>query len=334
MKNSFVKAAVFAVLVCAIYIYIAEVITDISGGAKTAATAAGISPEVGEAIFWGKGKCHTCHSLGDQGSAIRAPNLGVFGERFTLPIGLRAAERAKEISAKSGEPMTAQDYFSQDHYDPGAYVVDGYKNEMPTVWKPPIALSVDDIASVELYLMAQGGEPDLQAVLNNRFYKKMKAEAAALSTDTTVEAFKPYLQGDPERGKAIFFNPDSKTPCGKCHTVGEQGGKVGPELTNVAGTRDIRFIIESVLDPSAVIAGGFEAVLIQTNDGELIAGVKRGEDDTSISIADNEGVVHAIPKTNIQRMKQQTKSIMPGNFRELLTMEEFHDLLAFLETLQ
>jgi hypothetical protein len=51
-------------------------------------------------------------------------------------------------------------------------------------------------------------------------------------------------------------------------------------------------------------------------------------------LADNEGTLHKIPKDKIEKMKQQTKSIMPGNFRELLTMEEFHDLLAFLQTLQ
>ncbi len=333
MKNSFVKAAVFAVLVCAIYIYIAEVITDISGGAKTGTTIAGISPEAGESIFWGHGKCHTCHSIGDRGSAIRAPNLGVHGEDFPLPIGLRAAERAKEISAKTGKPFTAADYLVQDHYEPGAYVVSGYKNEMPTVWKPPIALKPDEILAVDLYLQSQGGEANAEALMKSEYFQAMKKAASSLTAVATV-AFKPYLQGDPEKGKEIFFSPTSKTPCAKCHTVGDNGGKVGPELTSVAGTRDIQYIIESILDPSAQIASGFEPYLVVTKDGEFIGGVKKAEDDASISIADNEGVVHKVPKEKIERMKQQTKSIMPGNFGELLSMEEFHDLLAFLETLQ
>ena len=333
MQNSFVRAALFAVAVCAIYIYIGEVITGISGGAKTATTVAGVSPEAGESIFWGKGKCHTCHSVGDQGSAIRAPNLGAHGADFPLPIGLRAEERAKELSQKLGKPFTAADYLVSSHYEPGLYVVSGYKNEMPVVFKPPIALKADEILAVDLYLQSQGGEPDAGALAKSPYFELLKKAAGSQSAATTV-AFKPYLPGDPEKGKEIFFDPDSKTPCAKCHTVAGKGGKVGPELTNVAGTRDIPYIIQSVLEPSAEIASGYEPFLVVTKDGEFIGGVKKTEDDQSVSIADNEGVLHKISKGNIEKMVQQKKSIMPDNFRDLLTVDEFHNLLAFLETLQ
>lgn len=333
MRSSFVKAAVFTVVLCAVYIYIGEVITQISGGAKTAATAAGVSAEAGEAIFWGKGRCHTCHSLGGRGSAIRAPNLGVHGAKFLLPIGLRAEERAKEISRKTGKPFRAADYFAQTHYEPGAYVVEGYKNEMPTVWKPPINLKPEEILAVDLYLQSQGGEPDAAALTNSPYFRLMK-QAAESQKGAPAEPFHPYLKGDPEKGKAMFFDTAGKTPCAKCHTVGDKGGKVGPELTNVAGTRDLPYIIESILEPSAKIVSGFEPYLIVTKEGEFIGGVKKAEDAQSITLADNEGRLHKVPKANIERMAQQKKSIMPGNFRELMTVEEFHNLLAFLQTLK
>lgn len=331
--NAFVKAALFAVAVCAVYIYIGEVITEISGGAKSASTAKGINPEAGEAIFWGRGKCHTCHSIGDRGSAIRAPNLGVHGADFPSAIGLRAEERAKELGQKLGKPLTAADYLVSSHFDPGLYVVSSYKNEMPTVWKPPIGLSVDDILAVDTYLQSQGGEPNADALMKSPYFEQLKKVAGSQSAATTV-AFKPYLPGDPEKGKEIFFNPNSKTPCAKCHTVGDKGGKVGPELTNVAGTRDIQYIVESVLEPSAQIVSGYEPFLVMTKDGQMIGGVKKAEDDTSVTLADNEGTLHKIPKDKIEKIKQQTKSLMPDNFRELLSVEEFHNLLAFLETLQ
>jgi len=331
--NAFLKAAFFAVAVCAVYIYIGEVITDISGGSKSAATIVGVSPEAGESIFWGKGKCHTCHSIGDRGSAIRAPNLGVHGSDFPLPIALRAEERAKEISQKIGKPFTAADYLVSSHYEPSFYVVTGYKNEMPVVWKPPIGLKVDEILAVDLYLQSQGGEPNADALMKSPYFELLKKAAGSTSAATTV-AFKPYLEGDPEKGKEIFFDPNSKTPCAKCHTVGDKGGKVGPELTNVAGTRDLPYIIQSVLEPSAVIVSGYEPFLIVTKDGEFITGVKKDEDDKSITLADTEGQRQKISKDKIEKIVQQKKSIMPDNFRDLLTVEEFHDLLAFLQTLQ
>ncbi len=333
MQSAFLKATVFTVGLCAIYIYIGEVITEISGGAKTAATAAGVSPEAGEAIFWGKGKCHTCHSLGSRGSAIRGPNLGVDGARFPLPIGLRAEERAKEMSQKSGKPITAADYLVQTHHDPGAYVVEGYKNEMPAAWKAPIKLKPEEVLAVDLYLQSQGGEPKVEALASSQYYIQMK-KAAESQKGAPAETFRPYLKGDPEKGKALFFDPESKAPCAKCHMVGDQGGKVGPELTNVSGTRDLPYVIESILEPSAQIASGFEPFLIVTKDGEFVNGVKKAEDDQSVTLADNEGQQRKVPKAKIEKMVQQKKSIMPDNFRELLTMEEFHDLLAYLETLK
>lgn len=333
--KGFIRAAIFTVILSLIYIYIAAVITDISGGAKSASTVAGVSPEAGESIFWGKGKCSTCHALGDRGSAIRCPNLGAIDAPYALglPIALRAVERAKEREKQTAKTYNAIDYLVESHYDASAYVVQGFKNEMPAVWKPPIALNPEEILAVDLYLLSQGGNPDPEAVTKSAYFQQLK-KAASSQTAATPVAFQPYLKGDPEKGKEIFINPNSKTPCAKCHTVNGQGGKVGPELTNVAGTRDIPYIIESVLDPSAQIVSGFEPYLVVTKDGEFIGGVKKGEDDKSVTLADNEGSLHKISKDNIEKMVQQKKSIMPDNFRELLTMEEFHDLLAFLQTLQ
>jgi putative heme-binding domain-containing protein len=330
--NAFLKAAVFTVAICASYIYIGIVITDISGGSKAGVKIEGVSVEAGEQIFWGNGKCHTCHSVGTKGSAIRAPNLGVTDD-FPLPIALRAEERAKELSAKLGKPFTAADYLVSSHYDPGLYVVEGFKNEMPTAWKPPIFLSIDEILAVDLYLQTMGGEPDQGALTASPYFVEMKKASASLDPSAVVE-FKPYLVGDPERGMQIFFDPGSKAPCAKCHAVGDKGGKVGPELTNVAGTRDIHYIIESVLDPSVEIVSGFEPFLVMTEDGELIAGVRKAEDEQSITLVDNDGTAHVIAKDQIARMKEQTKSLMPDNFKELLSVEEFHDLLAYLQTLQ
>src|SRR3972149_7951434 len=68
------RTVLFVLIILGAFVYIGALITDISGGTATAVAAAGVNPEAGEAIYWGKGKCSTCHSLGDQGSAVRGPN--------------------------------------------------------------------------------------------------------------------------------------------------------------------------------------------------------------------------------------------------------------------
>src|SRR3989304_9999026 len=104
------KVFIFLIVVLSIFPAGGSAVTNLTGGEKKAGGAVDISPEGGEAIFWGKGRCYTCHSLGDNGSAVRCPNLGVWGDKFPLPIGQRAAERAKERQAATGQPYTTTDY--------------------------------------------------------------------------------------------------------------------------------------------------------------------------------------------------------------------------------
>lgn len=139
-----------------------------------------------------------------------------------------------------------------------------------------------------------------------------------------------FSLGDPEKGRQIFFDPESKAPCAKCHTISGKGGKVGPELTGIASRRSPDSLIQSILDPSAEIVAGYEAYLVVTKTQEFIAGTLGEETDSSVTIEDTEGEKRKIPREAIAKMVKQKKSIMPDNFRELLTVGEFFDLLRFL----
>ncbi|MEK7386764.1 MAG: Triheme cytochrome c, partial [candidate division NC10 bacterium] len=114
----------------------------------------------------------------------------------------------------------------------------------------------------------------------------------------------------------------------------ERGGTVGPELTTVAGTRDPKFIIESILDPSKVIASGYEAVLIITKAEQYVTGIVKREDAATVEVADSQGSVQKVAKSDIKQRAPQTTSLMPGNLKEILTVEEFHDVLAFVLSLR
>lgn len=340
--KAFLRSIVFVLIVLAVFIYIAEVITDISGQGHRGAVIEGVGPEQGREIFFGKGKCATCHSLGNEGGAIRCPNLGVVEggkSPFDLPMIQRAELRAEERSKATGRKYLPIEYIIESHYDPGAYVVEGFKNEMPTVWQPPISLSLDEQISVDAFLMSQGGEVDMAAIMNSPILAKIKEGIKKLEGDGgKAAAFAPYLKGDPAKGAQIFFDPKSSAPCAKCHIAKDmagiiRGGKIGPELTNVAGSRTVQFIIESVMDPSANIASGFEGVTIHTKDDDYIPGMKKGEDASSIDIMNDVGEIVKIQKSDIAEVIPEKISTMPGNFKEILTMEQFHDLLAYLLTL-
>ncbi len=151
------------------------------------------------------------------------------------------------------------------------------------------------------------------------------AEAAA------GEPFEPYLEGDPAKGREIFFGKSAE--CTKCHVVHGEGGQVGPDLSSIAATRSVKYIVESVLDPAAVIASGFEQTALSLADWSEISDVVRGETDEELVLADSTGPLHTILKDEIDNRVEEPGSPMPYNFAELVTVSEFHDLLAYLLTL-
>jgi len=147
--------------------------------------------------------------------------------------------------------------------------------------------------------------------------------------------WKQYLKvkGDPKKGRKLFFDTEGKAYCAKCHTVRGEGGKVGPNLSYVGTSRTIPFILESLLEPKAVITVGYSSVLILTKKGKFLTGIKVNEDDSSIDIVNKDGNKLHIDKSDIKKFKTQKISIMPGNFEDILSEEEIGDILAFLTTL-
>ncbi|CAN5254733.1 hypothetical protein BH18ACT14_BH18ACT14_02220 [soil metagenome] len=92
------------------------------------------------------------------------------------------------------------------------------------------------------------------------------SESATTGETATTEPSAPA--GDPAAGKAIF----TSAGCGTCHTLQDAGtnGTVGPNLDDVLKGKDPDFIRESIVDPNAEIADGFEpGVMPQTFGDQL-----------------------------------------------------------------
>jgi cytochrome c553 len=67
--------------------------------------------------------------------------------------------------------------------------------------------------------------------------------------------------GDPIRGEDLFFN-SPVAACASCHTVKGKGGDVGPILDGIAARADKTYITESLMEPNAKLAKGFESLTI------------------------------------------------------------------------
>ena len=311
------KVFVFMLVVLGAFLWIGYQVTELTGGERKAAVAVEISPEGGEAIFWGKGRCYTCHSLGDRGSAVRGPNLGQLGEQFALAIGARAVERAKERSEKTGKDYTATDYLVESLAEPGAYVVEGRKNEMAIVYAPPISLILDEIKAVLSYLQSQAGDIDIDAINNpseiaQGYYNRIQAASAAGG-------------GDPGEGEVVF-----EDNCIECHAIAGEGGEIGPDLSGIA-TKGLKFLRESILQPAKTLTVNYETYVVIDTEGRQTIGVKSRDEEDEIDITTANGDVVTLARSDIKEMEQDpTKSVMPDDLSEAMTVKDFQDVLSYL----
>ncbi len=150
------------------------------------------------------------------------------------------------------------------------------------------------------------------------------------------EAFRSFAMkgtGQPERGHALFHDLKGLA-CIKCHTVGGQGGSVGPELSTIGGKYPRDELITSVLFPSDRISSGYEPVVVATRDGRVLTGMIKSDTADVLVIEDADAQRVKIAKDDIDEQRRSDISLMPNGLAEGLTPQDFADLIAYLESLK
>jgi putative membrane-bound dehydrogenase-like protein len=77
-------------------------------------------------------------------------------------------------------------------------------------------------------------------------------------------------EGDSDRGRRVFFSNTSL--CSTCHALEGKGGDLGPDLSNVAKSKDRNQLIASLLYPSAEMSPEWQGWYIKLKDGTLEQG--------------------------------------------------------------
>jgi putative heme-binding domain-containing protein len=134
--------------------------------------------------------------------------------------------------------------------------------------------------------------------------------------------------GDPKNGEAIFFNKELK--CANCHTIGDKGVSLGPDLSAIGKDRTRAELLDSILFPSAKVDPKFASYLVKTHDGRSFTGllVKRDEKQAVLKDAENKEIVLAAD--NVEAIQPSRLSLMPDGQVSGLTPQEAADLVEFL----
>lgn len=139
--------------------------------------------------------------------------------------------------------------------------------------------------------------------------------------------------GNPEKGRALFFDSSNDWHCAACHRISGSGASVGPELSG-AKSKAVKDLFIDIVLPSARRSPDRPFLSITTKSGEQIQGVKNEESPSHIKIYDVgslPAVLRNLPKDQIQKLDIQSRSAMPAKYGEIYTVKQVLDIIAFLK---
>lgn len=170
-----------------------------------------------------------------------------------------------------------------------------------------------------------GGLSDEQIWQLVTYIRRLQSTAPADRASATATM---PTEGNAAAGEALFFG---KAACATCHEVNGRGGIAGPDLSG-AGRLSPAALRQIIIDPNS---GSPDAtVVVKTQDGRDIRGVRRNEDTFSVQIVDASGQLHLLDKRKLASMHVENRSLMPADYATRLSPADITDVVAYLRTLQ
>src|SRR5439155_3190157 len=130
------------------------------------------------------------------------------------------------------------------------------------------------------------------------FHLRFRRKSATAAHERLTQAALTR-QGNSENGRKLLFNVE-KSLCLKCHRFGDQGERIGPDLTGVGGRFARIYLVESILEPSRTIAPSFGTLAVSLRNGKALTGVKVAEAEATLTLADNQGQKHVLARADIE----------------------------------
>lgn len=189
----------------------------------------------------------------------------------------------------------------------------------------------EDVAKIALRTVSGSGrqEPKLVEALSQA--GRIVSMPVALSPEA-MEALVGQIKqaGNAVHGEQIFRRAELN--CLKCHAIGGAGGKVGPDLVSIGSSAQVDYLVDSILQPNKAVKEGYHSVVVQTDDGKIVTGIKVRQTDTDLVLRDVEDREILVPLKAIEEQAPGT-SLMPVGLVDKLTRAELIDLVRFLSEL-
>lgn len=136
--------------------------------------------------------------------------------------------------------------------------------------------------------------------------------------------------GDPDHGRDLFFG---KGGCSSCHVAEGRGGRGGPDLHDVGGSRSLAHLRESIVEPDAQVLPRDRWVRATAADGAEYSGLRLNEGTFTVQVLEIDGNLLSLSKDDLVQYEVRRDSAMPS-YAGRLTEEEIEDLTAYLAGLR
>ena len=135
----------------------------------------------------------------------------------------------------------------------------------------------------------------------------------------------PEIPPDLALGRALYV----KT-CAQCHTLFGAGAKIGPELTG-SNRANLDYLLENMIDPSAVIPKEYAVTLFELNSGRFVTGILKEETPAAFNVVTaNETLT--IPRKEVTSRQLTQQSMMPEDQLKPMSEHDVRSLVAYLQS--
>jgi putative heme-binding domain-containing protein len=137
-------------------------------------------------------------------------------------------------------------------------------------------------------------------------------------------------KGDAKHGEKLFISQG----CIACHAIDLKAEQKGPYLGAAGAKFERDYLVQSILDPNAVVAQGFQTSIFKMKDGKTSMGFVTGEEDDVIELRDIAGQVSKIKRSDVKEETHLPQSMMPPGLANPLGIGDFTDLIEYMVSLK
>lgn len=121
--------------------------------------------------------------------------------------------------------------------------------------------------------------------------------------------------------------------CANCHRVNGEGGRMGPDLSDIGKTRSAEHLRQAIIDPIADVRQRYWVVSATDVAGKKVEGFLLNEDTYTVQYIDMAQNLQSVQKSSLRNYKVDKSSKMPSYLGKM-SDEQVAQVVGYLSTLR